>query len=81
MIKKLKNLSDLDTELIGLGLLLALLIIGLPAVWVGRSYFEARAYNRLTGSEVTTWDAMFVTLRVDLPAKVAEDAKSSGVSE
>ena len=31
------------------------------------SYFEARSYNRLTGSEVTTWDAMFVDLRVQAP--------------
>lgn len=32
--------------------------------WYGWSYLEAQSYNRLTGSQVTTWDAMFVDLRV-----------------
>lgn len=29
------------------------------------AHFEARAYNRLTGSDVTTWEAIWVRLRVD----------------
>lgn len=28
------------------------------------AYFEARAYNNVTGSNVSTWDAMFIDLRV-----------------
>lgn len=32
--------------------------------WVFASYCEASAYNRITGSNVSTWDAMFVELRV-----------------
>lgn len=32
--------------------------------WVAYSYFEASAYNRVTGKSVSTWDAMFVPLRV-----------------
>ena len=36
--------------------------------WVGQSYFEARTYTRLTGRNVTTWDAMWVDLRVIEPA-------------
>ena len=34
-------------------------------LWVVPSYFEARSYNKLTGSNVSTWDAMWVELRVD----------------
>ena len=33
--------------------------------WVVQSYFEASAYEKLTGKEVSTWDAMWVQLRVD----------------
>jgi len=32
--------------------------------WVVTSYFEAVAYNRLTGASATTWDAMFIRFRV-----------------
>jgi hypothetical protein len=35
------------------------------AFWVGVSYYESRSYNRLTGAETTTWDAMFLQLRVE----------------
>jgi hypothetical protein len=28
---------------------------------------EANTFNRLTGASVTTWDAMWVELRVDVP--------------
>ncbi len=28
------------------------------------AYFEASTYNRLTGANVTTWDAVWVQLRV-----------------
>jgi hypothetical protein len=31
--------------------------------WV-RAYFESRTYNRLTGAHTTTWDALWVELRV-----------------
>ena len=44
-------------------LLLAwLLCIGMILV---KPYFEAKAYNRLTGSNVSTWDAWFLELRID----------------
>lgn len=52
------------------GLLIVLLIIILPIVlWVVPSYFEARTYQKLTGKEVTTWDAMWVELRVQSAPK------------
>ncbi len=40
-------------------------IVLVPAVWIGKSYQEAATFRRLTGREVSTWDAMFVELRVD----------------
>lgn len=33
--------------------------------WVVYSYFEARAYNRVTGADITTAEAMFLQLRVE----------------
>jgi hypothetical protein len=47
------------------GLIGALVILMLPL-----SYMEAKTYNKLTGANVTTWDALWVDLRVtDAPAK------------
>lgn len=37
--------------------------------WISKSHFEAAAFNRLTGKKVSTWDAMFVDLRVQEPVK------------
>ncbi len=37
--------------------------------WVVISYFEAQAYNRVTGSDVSTIEAMFVQLRVQAAPK------------
>lgn len=34
------------------------------SIWVGYSYFEARSYNKVTGKNVSTLDAMFLELRV-----------------
>lgn len=33
-------------------------------LWLIRSHMEAKAYNRVTGANVTTWDAMWIELRV-----------------
>ena len=32
--------------------------------WFGASAMEAKAFNRATGKNVSTWDAMWVKLRV-----------------
>lgn len=32
--------------------------------WIIASHFEAQTYNKATGSELTTWDAMWIELRV-----------------
>lgn len=39
-------------------------IIVAIAGWPVSSYFEARTYNKLTGAHTTTWDAMWVQLRI-----------------
>ena len=39
-------------------------LLGGPAIWVLSSYNEAMVYNKLTGAHVTTWDAMWVELRI-----------------
>lgn len=33
-------------------------------IWIGASAMEAKAYNNVTGSNVSTWDAMWIELRV-----------------
>jgi hypothetical protein len=50
-------------ELVGY-LVLGLLAGLLPFGYVVASYMEASAYNRVTGKHVSTWDAMWVDLRV-----------------
>jgi len=32
--------------------------------WIGYSHFEAASYNKITGADVSTWDAMFLTFAV-----------------
>lgn len=48
-------------------LLIAIIFISVGG-WVTKSHFEAKTYSRLTGRQVTTWDAMWVQLRVIEPA-------------
>lgn len=48
---------------LGIFLIALTCAIGL-GIWVVKSRFEASAYNRITGSHVSTWDAMWVELRV-----------------
>ncbi len=54
------------------GVVLGLLFVlgGLIYVsWVLPSRFEARTYRKLTGKQVTTWDAMWLELRIQEQAK------------
>ena len=37
--------------------------------WVFSSSMEAAAYNRVTGKHVSTWDAMWIELRVQESVK------------
>lgn len=43
---------------------LTLTVMIVLGTWITTSFFEARAYNRLTGGSATTLDAMFTQLRV-----------------
>jgi len=47
--------------------LIAALLLFIFSMDLLGSYNEARVYNKLTGAKVTTWDAMWVELRVDCP--------------
>ncbi|HUU59962.1 MAG TPA: hypothetical protein VMZ50_10485 [Phycisphaerae bacterium] len=42
----------------------ALVLAAFPAWWVFSSWMEASTYAELTGKDVSTWDAMWVQLRV-----------------
>jgi len=46
--------------IIGIGALVVLFL----GFWIAWSYFEARSFERITGQHVSTFDAMFVELRV-----------------
>lgn len=41
-----------------------ILMFILPAIWVARSHMEAKAYNNVTGANVSTWDAMWIDVEV-----------------
>lgn len=62
-------LSKETKETIGLFGLVGglLLLLGCLAMtpWVISSYFEATAFNHATGADVSTWDAMWIELRVE----------------
>lgn len=58
-----------------LALGMILLICSPLIVWVVKSHFEADAYNRITHQKVTTWDAMWVELRVHGGNATAEEEK------
>jgi hypothetical protein len=51
------------------GGLFALVLLAYLAFWVVSSKFEADAYFRVTGKSVSTWDAMWIELRVQEGAK------------
>ena len=40
------------------------ILVAAALVWIGMSAMEARAFNRATGRDVSTWDAMWIQLRV-----------------
>ena len=40
------------------------------------SYFEARAYTNVTGRHVSTWDAMFLDLRVQEPVAESQPPRA-----
>jgi hypothetical protein len=52
-------------------IMLAFVLVGCG--WVIASHFEAQSYNRVTGSNVTTWEAMWIELRVQEGAGRGQD--------
>ena len=59
----MKRRIDWLWDLLPVWATLATLFVAAGA-WIVQSHFEARAFNRVTGSDVSTWDAMWVELRV-----------------
>ena len=46
------------------GLVIAASIFTVLAVWVFASMMEAKTFNKFSDKQVTTWDAMWIKLRV-----------------
>lgn len=61
----MKFLSTFSNEekLIVAGLLLFFFFV-IPSFLLVPPYFEAQSYNRITGENVSYWDALWVELRV-----------------
>jgi len=53
---------------IGMVVVSIILIMVCTSVWVFMSANEAAAFERLTGKKVSTWDAMFIELRIQEPS-------------
>ncbi len=57
-----------EKKLVGFtGAIFVFFMVLVIAGWVAGSHFEAKAFERVTGKHVSTWDAMFITLRVQEP--------------
>lgn len=54
---------------LGIGIVMIVAIAISIAAWIISSKMEAEAYNRVTGENVSTWDAMWIELRVQSPPK------------
>ena len=60
-------MSKIMFELMFYSACFLILFISSMAAWSFQAKMEAAAFNRLTGANVSTWDAMWVELRVDVP--------------
>lgn len=63
------NESGLFTEFRGIVLFILGGLVVAVGIWVGMSHMEAKSYNKVTGSTVSTWDAMWIDLRVQSEPK------------
>lgn len=69
MNSKIKELFENLKEILPIvGIVCAVLLFAIIP-WVLSSYFESTSYNRLTGATTTTWDAMWIELRVQNEGK------------
>ena len=67
-------LDETDRQMLWLcGAVFVFIVLLALTGWIVQSYFEASTYRRLTGKQVTTWDAMWVELRVQEEAMSRED--------
>jgi len=55
--------EDMKTIVLAVALVFAACVVGVGN-WVFRSHMEAKAFNAVTGKSVTTWQAMWIELRV-----------------
>ena len=64
-------MDNFEKGLIKWGVVAVIVAIAIcTASWIVGAYLESQTYNRLTGAHTTTWDAMWVELRVmDAPTK------------
>ena len=46
------------------GIAVAVVLGIILTVWVAKSHMEARSFNAVTGKNVSTWQAMWIELRV-----------------
>jgi hypothetical protein len=64
------NMDDETKEAIMIVIrIMAILLLMGAGVWIFRSDMEASAFNSVTGKNVTTWQAMWIELRVQEPSK------------
>lgn len=63
------KLTDSQVSLLVYTVLIALLLCVTAGPVLFFAHMEAKTYNKVTGANVTTWDALWVTLRVDAPSK------------
>ena len=53
-----------DNEMLAGAVAILIILAIVPVGWVFKSYMEAKSYNEVTGKNVTTWQAMWIDLRV-----------------
>jgi len=51
-------------EFLSTWIAVSLVCVVIVGGWILYSHFEARAYERVTGKRISTWDAMWLDLRV-----------------
>lgn len=68
-MRKYNPPMERSTEIAWAALIFIAFVGLLIGIWVFRSSMEAKAYNRATGHEVSTWDAMWIELRVQAEPK------------
>lgn len=57
--------SKENTETVAGCIAVVIFLVAALLYWPIQSHFEAAAFNRATGKNVSTWDAMWVELRVE----------------